>query len=80
MTSDHRRRTPSEIRAIQEQLEHLADNPQLRHRLGIRRVTTEAPFAGSRRRTDPNDRTRRHVMDVAARNSDRERNYAAGLL
>jgi hypothetical protein len=80
MNSDHRRRTPREVRAIQEQLQLLADNPQLRHRLGVRRVTTEAPFADSRRRTDPNDRTRRHVMDVAGCNSDRERNYAAGLL
>ncbi len=80
MTSDSPQRTPSEIRAIQEQLQVLADNPQLRHRLGYRRATTEAPYADSRRHTDPDDRTRRHVMDVAGRNSDRERNYAAGLL
>ncbi len=76
-----RRRTPSEIRAIQEQLQLLADDSQLRHRLGYRRASTkDLPVADSRRRTDPDDRTRRHVMDVAGRNSDRERNYTAGLL
>lgn len=80
MHSDHRRRTPREIRAIQEQLQLLADNPQLRHRLGVRRVSTQAPFADSRRPTDPNDQTRRHPMDVAGNSGDRDRNYAAGLL
>ena len=80
MTSDRRKRTPDEIRAIQEQLQLLADNPQLRHRLGYRRVSTTAPFADSRRPTDADDRNRRHIMDVAGRTSDRERNYAAGLL
>lgn len=80
MTPDHRPRTSTEIRALQEQLQALADNPQLRHRLGYRRVTMETPFADSRRSTDPNDRTQRHVMDVAGRNSDREKNYATGLL
>jgi hypothetical protein len=80
MTSDTRRRTPSEIRAIQEQLQLLADSPQLRRRLGYGRVTTAAPFADSRRPTDPKDASRRYAADYTNPNSDRNRNYAAGLL
>jgi len=80
MQSDRERRTPREIRAIQEQLQLLADNPQLRHRLGYRRAITALPFSDSRRITDPDDASRRHVMDVAGRTSDREQNYATGLL
>ena len=80
MTLDRRTRTPDEVRAIQEQLQLLADDPQLRRRLGRGRVSTKnLPFADSRRSTDPDDQSRRYVMDVAGRNRDRERNYAAGL-
>ena len=75
-----RRRTPREIRAIQEQLQVLADNPQMRHRLGHGRVTTRAPYADSRRPTDPLDSSRRHVMDCPGRDRDRDANYATGLL
>jgi hypothetical protein len=74
------RRTPREVRALLDQLQVLADCPQLRHRLGYGRVSVQPPFADSRRPTDPDDGSRRYVMDNSGRNSDRERNYAAGLL
>ena len=77
MTSEPRRRTPQEVRAILDQLQLLADQPQLRHRVGRVRVTTEAPFADSRRPTDP---TGRYRIDNGSRGSDQDRNYAAGLL
>jgi hypothetical protein len=70
----------SRARLIQEELQLLADNPQLRRRLRRGHVSTALPYADSRRPTDPNDTSRRHVMDYAGRNSDRDRNYAAGLL
>jgi hypothetical protein len=79
-TSATRRRTPREVAAIQEQLQLLADNPQLRHRLGYARVSSAAPYADSRRSTDPNDSSRRHIMDNGVRSTDAHRNYAAGLL
>jgi hypothetical protein len=73
-------RTTREIRALQEQLQLLADRPQLRHRLGYGRVNTTAPYADSRRSTDSNDGSRRYVMDNRSRAGDNDRNYAAGLL
>ncbi len=80
LASDSRRRTAQEIRALQEQLQLIADCPQLRHRLGYARVSSQAPFADSRRPTDPGDTTRRYVMDYSGRNGDRDRNHASGLL
>ena len=77
MTSEPRRRTPAEVRSILDQLQLLADRPQLRHRLGLARVSTRAPFADSRR---PNDAARGYRFDNRSRRSDQERNYAAGLL
>ena len=74
MTSEKRRRTPAEVRAILEQLQQLADQPQLRHRLGYTRVTAQAPYADSRRPTG-NGR-----MDNGSYSNDQNRNYAAGLL
>ena len=38
-------RTPQEVRALLDRLQLLADNPQLRHRLGNARVSVELPFA-----------------------------------
>jgi hypothetical protein len=73
-------RTAREVRALLDQLQLLADSPQLRHRLGYGRVSVQPPFADSRRPTDPDDGSRRYVMDNSGRDSDRERNYAAGLL
>ena len=81
MTSDNRKRTPGEVTAILEQLQLLADNPQLRHRLGYRRASvTDLPFADSRRRTDPNDQSRRHIADIASNARDADANYGSGLL
>lgn len=74
MTSESRRRTPEEVRAILEQLQLLADRPDLRHRLGYARVTAQAPYADSRRPTN-NGR-----MDNRSYSTDQNRNYAAGLL
>ncbi len=78
--SANRGRTPREVRALLDQLQLLADSPQLRHRLGYARVSTAPPYADSRRPTDPKEGSRRYVMDCGGRDSDRERNYAAGLL
>lgn len=81
MTSEpRRRRSPGEVRAILDQLQLIADNPQLRKRLGYGRVSLTAPYADSRRPTDAGDRTRRFMADYRGRSSDRDRNYAAGLL
>lgn len=77
MTSEPRHRTPSEVRAIQAQLQLLADHPQLRHRSGHGQVTAAAPFADSRRPTDPSSAWR---IDNRPRSPDADRNYAAGLL
>jgi hypothetical protein len=77
MTSQARRRTSSEVRAILEQLQLLADRPQLRHRLGYGRVTTKAPYADSRRPTDPRQGWR---IDNRSRKGDQDSNYAVGLL
>jgi hypothetical protein len=77
MTSEPRRRTPQEVRSILEQLQLLADRPQLRHRLGYRRVTTDAPYADSRRSTDPRGG---YGIDYTSPKRDQVRNYAAGLL
>lgn len=77
MTSETRRRTPREVRAILEQLQLLADRPQLRHRLGYGKVRTEAPYADSRRPTDPRGGYR---IDYRSRSCDQENNYATGLL
>lgn len=74
MTSETRRRTPEEVRAIFDQLQQLADCPQLRHRLGYARVTAQAPYADSRR---PNGNGR---MDNMSYRRDQDRNYAGGLL
>lgn len=73
MTTE-RSRTQREVRTIQEQLQVLADHPQLRHRLGYGRVSVEAPYADSRR---PNSNGR---MDFMSYCRDQDRNYAAGLL
>jgi hypothetical protein len=75
-----RRRTEGDIRTAQEQLQLLADSPQLRHRLGYGRVSVELPFADSRRATDPTDGSYRSVMDYSSPARDADRNYAAGLL
>ena len=80
MTSGNRTRTPREIAAIQEQLQLLADNPQLRDRLGHGRVSTRAPYADSCRPNDPHDPSQRYVGDYSNPNRDRQRNYATGLL
>jgi hypothetical protein len=77
MTSEPRRRTPHEVRAILDQLQLLADQRQLRRRLGSVRVTTEAPSADSRRPTDP---TGGYRIDNGSRGGDQDRNYATGLL
>ena len=74
MTSESRRRTPGEVRAVLDQLQVLADRPQVRHRLGYARVTAQAPYADSRRPTE-NGR-----MDFMSYYRDQDRNYAAGLL
>lgn len=80
-TSDATRgRTAREIASLQEQLQVLADSPQLRHRLGYSRVSVALPFADSRRPTDPTDGSRQWVMDYAFSARDADRNYAAGLL
>jgi hypothetical protein len=76
----YRGRTAGEIRALLEQLQLIADSPQLRHRLGYSRVSSDAPYADSRRPTDPNDGSRLYVMDYQFPASDAQRNYAAGLL
>ena len=70
-------RTPREIRAIQDQLQLLADRPQLRHRLGYARVSVAAPYLDSRRSTDPRAGNR---ADCRTYRRDQEANYAAGLL
>lgn len=75
MTSGHRR-TSREVRAILDQLQLLADRPQLRHRLGYGRVSAKAPYADSRRPTDP----REYGIDYSSPSRDKQRNYAAGLL
>jgi hypothetical protein len=77
MTSQPRHRTPGEVHAIMEQLQLLADRPQLRHQLGYARVSANAPYADSRRRTDPR---RGWGMDYTSPKCDQNRNYAAGLL
>lgn len=77
MTSEQQRRTPGEVRAILEQLQLLADCPQLRHRLGLVRVTAKAPYADSRRPTDPRGG---YQIDYSSPRCDKQRNYAAGLL
>lgn len=77
MTSQPRRRTSGEVNAILEQLQLLADRPQLRQTLGYGRVSATAPYADSRRRTDPRNR---RGMDYTSPKRDQERNYAAGLL
>jgi hypothetical protein len=63
-----------EIQACLDELQVLADNPQLRHRRGYVRVSAALPFADSRRPTDPNDTTRRWVMDNGFSARDAERN------
>ncbi len=73
-------RTDREVRALLDQLQQLADSPQLRHRLGYARVSVSPPFADSRRPTDPADGTRLWVMDYRTPAMDAHRNYAAGLL
>ena len=81
MTSERPHRTSGGIAAILEQLQLLADSPQLRHRLGYSRLsTTDLPYADSRRPTDPNDRTQRHIADIASYTRDADANYAVGLL
>ena len=67
MTSD-RRRTPRNGRDILDQLQDLADRPQLRHRLGF------VSYADSRRPTQNG------LMDYRTYHRDQDRNYAAGLL
>jgi hypothetical protein len=74
------RRTGSEVRVLLDRLQMLADNPQLRHRLGYARVSVEMPFSDSRRPTDPRDGSRLWVMDYGFSARDADRNYAAGLL
>jgi hypothetical protein len=68
------------IRATLDELQRLADDPQLRHRRGYSRVSVELPFSDSRRPTDPQDGSRLWVMDYRSRGCDNDRNYAAGLL
>ncbi len=68
------RRTPQEIRLIQEHLQLIADRPQLRRRLGYGRVAITAPYADSRRPTAGGR------MDNRSYYNDQDRNYAAGLL
>lgn len=80
MTSPPRRRTPAEIRAVLDQLQLIADRPQLRHRLGLGSVNTKAPYADSRRPTDPRQGWARGVMDYSNPKCDQSSNYAAGLL
>ena len=81
MTVEPRRpRTPDEVRAILDELQLVADNPQLRRRLGYGRVAVTAPYADSRRPTDASDRSRRSMADYRDPSRDRDRNYAAGLL
>lgn len=70
-----RHRTPHEVCAIMEQLQLLADSPQVRHRLGYARISAQAPYADSRRPNDGNGR-----MDFTSYYRDMDRNYAAGLL
>lgn len=77
--SDHHHPTPREIRAIQEELQLLADNPKLRRRHGDR-VRVASPFADSRRPTDAGDRSQRFISDCRVYAGDQSRNYAAGLL
>ena len=67
-------RSESEVRAILDQLQLIADDPQLRHRLGRGRVMTRAPFADSRR---PNGDG---LMDYGVYPRDQQHNYATGLL
>jgi hypothetical protein len=67
-------RTPREVRAIQEQLQLLADRPQLRNRLGYGRAAAITPYADSRRPTADGR------MDYRSYSADQDRNYAAGLL
>lgn len=76
----NRGRTPRDVRALLAQLQVVADNPQIRHRLGYARVSSEAPYADSRRPTEPDDGSRRYVMDYRNPARDAQRNYAAGLL
>ena len=66
--------TRTEIRALQEQLQLLADRPQLRRRLGYGLVAITAPYADSRRPTADGR------MDNRSYRADQDRNYAAGLL
>jgi hypothetical protein len=66
-----------EIRIIQADLQLLADRPQLRRKRGYGRVSAEAPYADSRRPTDPRGGYR---IDNRPRAGDADRNYAAGLL
>jgi hypothetical protein len=80
VTSDTRRRIPGEIRSTLDQLQLLADSPQLRHRLGYVPVSVTPPYADSRRPTDPDDGSRLWVMDYTSPPTDAQRNYAAGLL
>jgi hypothetical protein len=68
------------IQAQLDELQRLADRPQLRHRLGLGRVSAAMPFADSRQPTDPADGTRLWVMDYSFSAHDAEKNYAAGLL
>lgn len=77
--SRHPRRIPQEIRAIQKELQLLADNPQMRRRRG-HLISYEAPYSDSRRSTDTENRSRRSVTDCGTYAADQSRNYAAGLL
>jgi hypothetical protein len=81
MASNSPRRTRGEIAAILEQLQLLADDPQLRHRLGYGRLSAaDLPFADSRRPIDPRDGYRWRLADIAAHNRDADENYGRGLL
>lgn len=69
--------TARAIRVTLHRLQLLADRPRLRHRLGYGRVTTKAPFADSRRPTDPRTGNR---PDCRSYRRDQDANYAAGML
>jgi hypothetical protein len=81
MSNDRHPRTPQEVALIQAQLQLLADNPGLIHRMaGHRELDGLKSLARDSRRPTDARSINRYVADNRSYRRDQSDNYAAGLL